>query len=226
MKSIAIDLNGNKTYYRFNEDHIVCVHKDNEDLIYVYVLDNNKKILNYLWCKNTSMAEIEKIASEMLYELGYDGKIIEYNPYEGQAYYYLPTSNELEFPIDVCFYENNPPKFSPFKKETINSAKEYLYAMKKHKDNKDTLISVSSIDFDEISDNIYRINEYSDGASYELQYLSERIDKLIQKLGQRFEKNSMDQLNEAYEINKYIMDKMNKLGDLLPNGLHIEYPDK
>ncbi|WP_097014938.1 hypothetical protein [Anaerocolumna aminovalerica] len=226
MKFTAINLVENKTYYRLNEEHTVCIHKDSEDLICVYVMDNNKKILNYLWCENTSITKIEKIASEMLYKLGYDGEIVEYNPYEGQAYYYLPDSFDLKFPLDIHFI-NHDPKCKPISvKETINSEDEYYDAMKRHKENEDTLVSMGSVHFDEIHNIIYRIQEYSECAVYEFVNLSEEIQEMIERLDQGFSKEFVDQLKEAYEMNKYLQEKVWELDRKLPKGLHLEYPCK
>lgn len=225
MKTISIDFGGNHTYYRFNEEHIVCVHEESENLIYVYIMDNNQNILNYIWCENTSMTEIEKIASEMLYELGYNGEKMDYNPYEGQAYYYLPDSNDLKFPMVIRYFSESTLGCSILEKETINNPEEYIKAMKRHQENRDTLKSIGSINFENIAGDIYRINEYVEGAADQLQYLSNAIDELFYKSDQGFRKDFIDQLNEAYELNKYLMEKVCELECKLPEYLHLVYPN-
>lgn len=224
MKTIAINITENRQFFRFNEEHIVCVLEKNDDQIYVYIMDNNQKTLNYTWCKKATMYEIEKIASDMLYELGYDGKKKEYNPYEGQAYYYLPSSNELELPIDIRYYKDTFDGRLIYGKETIYSANDYNSALKRHQENKDTIEALGVIQFDEIHETIYRLNEYSDGAMSELYYLSEVIHELMQKVDQGFSKDFVEQLNEAYEINKYLRLKILELDRKLPEDLHLEYP--
>ena len=151
---------------------------------------------------------------------------MEYNPYEGQAYYYLPNSNELEeleFPIDIHYYKDTSNGRLIYGKDTIYSADEYNSALKRHQENKDTIEALGAIQFDEIDETINRLNEYSDGAMSELYDLSEVIHELIQKIDQGFSKDFVDQLYEAYEMNKYLQDKISELDRKLLSGLHLEY---
>jgi hypothetical protein len=224
MIEIAINLTLNKRYYRLNAEHIVCVHEINEDLIHVHIMDNDEKTLNSVCCKKATLDEIEKISSKMLYDLGYNGEIIEYDPYERWARYYLPESSDVKFPVGIHYF-NSDSHASYNGKQTITSKDEYITAMEKHKENEDILVSLGEIHFDEIDDFIYRSNEYCECASYELFDLRDLLGELIPKLDQGLSKDFICQLYEASEMNKYLIDKVIELEGKLPLHLHLEYPN-
>jgi len=226
MKRISANLGKHIAYYRFNEDHIVCVDSGNLYMLRIYVMDNNEKRLDHRWCKYISMKEIEKMASEMLLNLGCNGEIMEYEFPEGKACYYLPESNELEFPVVIRFYREIPYGCSVLGKETINCSDEYIKAIKRHQENHDTIHSIGSICFADIKNDICDINRYVKETEALLQSLYDAIDELLYSSDQGFRKDLIDHLNEAYELNKDLVEKVRELESKLPKDLYLVYPNK
>jgi hypothetical protein len=138
MIRIAISSLERMAYYRFNKDHIVCISSPKLNMLCVSVMDNNEIELDHRWCEYTSMYEIEKKVIKMLRNLGCNTEIIEDTCPEGWECYYLPESNQLEFPIVINYYRESPAGCSILKKETISCQDEYLKAMTRHRQNHDS----------------------------------------------------------------------------------------
>ena len=225
MKRIAFNTENHNKYYYFNEDHIVCLGID-LNMLCVSVMDNNKKVLDRRWYNYLTMEEVKKIASQMLYDLGCNGEIKDYDLPRGKACFYKINSDNIEFPINITYYRVALNGNSIHMKEKINCQDEYLEALKRHRQNNETLTSIGSVCFKDISDNISSINDYVEGASSQLEYLSDTLVELLHIIDKGFKNDFVDQLKEVYEMNIYLLDKVSELKSKLPHGLHLVYSDK
>ena len=225
MKRIAFNTENYNEYYYFNEEHIVCLGSD-LNMLYVSIMDNNKKELDRRWYNSITMEQVEKIASQMLYDLGCNGEIREYELAKGKTCFYNIDSDNIQFPINITYYSVTPNGNSIHMKERINCRDEYLEALKRHRENNETLTPNWSVYFKDISDNISSINDHVEGASSQLEYLSDTLIELFHISDKGFKNDFVEQLKEAYEMNIYLLDKIGELKSKLPSDLHLVYPDK
>ncbi|WP_097014939.1 hypothetical protein [Anaerocolumna aminovalerica] len=221
MKRIAFDTVNHNKYYFFNEEYIVCLGFSS-NRVCISVMDNNRKILDRTWSDSDSlnMEKIEKIASQMLYNLGCNGEIKEYELPEGLECIYMIDSNNIQFPMIISYYPNG--SYIPLK-EKINCHDEYLEAMKRHKENGETINSVGSLSLWDTLLNIRSINESIEVASSQLEYMSNVLNELFYSLDKGFKNDFVNQLKESYELNLYLQHKVHELKRKLPQDLYLAY---
>jgi hypothetical protein len=63
-------------------------------------------------------------------------------------------------------------------------------------------------------------------ATSQLQYLSNTLASLSPRSYRGFRKDFIDQIDEAYKLNLYLLDKICELESKLPKGLYMVYPSK
>ena len=60
----------------------------------------------------------------------------------------------------------------------------------------------------------------------QFKYTLNALEQLICKSDPGFTKETVNQLDEAHELNKLLIDKVCALENKLPKGLHIVYPNE